>query len=531
MTSQQDTYRYTALSAAAIRAQVARILSSPAFEASDRLKECLSFVVKETLAGREDELKGYTIATTVFGRGVDFDSARDPIVRIEAKKLRNALERYYFLDGANDPIRIQIPKGGYVPVFESQASATATSGHDGIFPPKVAVIPLELLSDETDQEYFATGLTEELTTALTYYQEIQVIASDSARYLHQKGLSAQEIGRELGARFVLKGNVRKHASRLKVSMKLLDTTTGVVLWCEQYRRSLTVEHLIDLQEEIAGTVAGRIGGAFGILAMRLSQESCRKTPANLSVYEAFLRFFHYKTIISPAAFESIRELLEHTLEREPENGFLWTALSNVHTDNYVVEFSPTTTSTLEEAESYARKGLVLAPINYYTHMQMAYIHFLRNDRERFFQEAEHAYRLNPNNAYTYGAMGYLELLFGSWKHGRHLLQKAIVLNPYHPNFFFIALFLDAYAHQHYQKAYEEALKFDLPGVFFCPLFQAAALGQLGMQQQAKTTLDTLLQLRPDFPARAHELTGRLIKAEGQVEHIIEGLQKASLQLE
>ena len=71
----------------------------------------------------------------------------------------------------------------------------------------------------------------------------------------------------------------------------------------------------------------------------------------------------------------------------------------------------------------------------------------------------------------------------------------------------------------------------MPGVYLCPLYQAAALGQLGRKEDAKATLEILLQLRPDFPARAHELTGRLIKAEGEVDHILEGLQKAGLQLE
>ena len=518
------------LPAEAVREQLARILASPAFDVSERLKDFLSFVVEETLAGRQESLKGYTIATTVFRRGEDFDAGNDPIVSIEANKLRKALERYYLLDGVNDSIRIQIPKGAYVPIFEHRVSSTTALANEEIAP-KIVVMPLELLNHDPEQEYFAAGLTEELTTALTYYKEIQVIASESARYLHQMNLSPQEIGRELKAHFLLKGCVRKHVTTVKVSMTLIDTHTGVALWSEHYRRNLTVEHLIELQEEIAGTVASKIGGEYGILAERLFQESRRTSLTNLSVYEAFLKFYHYKAFQTSAGFESIRELLEQALKREPEDGFLWAALSNVHTDNYLAEFSPTTTSTLEEAERYARKGVVLDPTSARTRMQMAYIHFLLNDREMFFQEAEHAFRLNPNNAYIYGTRGHLEILFGNLEHGLQLLQKAIVLNPYHPNYFFISFFLYAYAHQNYRNAYKEAVKFDPPGVYLCPLYQAAALGQLGQTEEAEATLETLVQLRPDFPARAHELIGRLIKAEGQVDHIIEGLQKAGLRLE
>lgn len=139
-------------------------------------------------------------------------------------------------------------------------------------------------------------------------------------------------------------------------------------------------------------------------------------------------------------------------------------------------------------------------------------------------------RATPS-AYYVGAYGFCELLAGHWDLGFSVLQEGIRLNPYHPSYFFITSFLHAYAHHNYQKAYEEALKFDLPGLFLCPLYQTAALGQLGRKEDAKATLDTLLHLRPDFPARAHESTGRLIKADGQVEHILEGLQKAGLRPE
>ena len=217
-------------------------------------------------------------------------------------------------------------------------------------------------------------------------------------------------------------------------------------------------------------MASKIGGEYGIVAERLSQESRRTSLTTLSVYEAFLKYHHYKAFPSAAGFESIREVLEQTLKQEPEDGFLWAALSNVHTDNYLVEFSPTTTSTLEEAERYARKGVALDPTSARTRMQMAYIHFLRNDRERFLQEAEQAFRLNPNNAYISGTRGYLELLSGNWDRGLHLLHQAIALNPYHPSYFFIAVFLHAYAHHDYHKAYDEIVKFEAPGVYLCLLY-------------------------------------------------------------
>ena len=99
------------------RAQLSRILNSEDFDATSREHRFLSHVVEETLAGRGDRIKAYSIAVEVFGRDVSFDPQTDPIVRIEAGHLRRALERYYLTAGQADPILITIPKGGYVPTF------------------------------------------------------------------------------------------------------------------------------------------------------------------------------------------------------------------------------------------------------------------------------------------------------------------------------------------------------------------------------------------------------------------------------
>ncbi len=100
--------------------QLEKIIGSSDFDASERNKCFLRYVVEETLAGRGDRIKAYNIATTVFGRDEKFDPVLDSIVRIEAGRLRRSLERYYLTIGVNDPVEISIPKGTYVPVFSSK---------------------------------------------------------------------------------------------------------------------------------------------------------------------------------------------------------------------------------------------------------------------------------------------------------------------------------------------------------------------------------------------------------------------------
>src|SRR5688572_27942469 len=98
--------------------QLQRILDSDDFDASDRNRRFLRYVVEEMLAGRGERIKAYTIATSVFDRDESFDPQSDPIVRIEASRLRRSLDRYYLIAGRADLIRISIPKGSYVPSVE-----------------------------------------------------------------------------------------------------------------------------------------------------------------------------------------------------------------------------------------------------------------------------------------------------------------------------------------------------------------------------------------------------------------------------
>ena len=167
-----------------IERQLQRILDSPEFNAAKQQRKFFQFVVKETLAGRSQEIKGYTIATCVFGRSEDFDQNSDPIVSVQANRLRRALERYYLVAGKQDPILIDIPKGTYVPTFCEQVSVTSdTTVFDNKIPvesfmgswPTLLIRPFKNLTADPEMNYWAVGLATELATEITRYQEIRVL--------------------------------------------------------------------------------------------------------------------------------------------------------------------------------------------------------------------------------------------------------------------------------------------------------------------------------------------------------------------
>jgi len=518
-----------------IRVQLERILQSAGFRASDKQRKFLNFIVEETLEDRASQLKGYTIALAVYGRTESFDPQVDPIVRVEAGRLRRALEHYYLTAGKNDPVHIKISKGGYVPTFqtvhmEPLGAKTFNSEREDSAPsvgPSIAVMPLINLTGDKEQDYFVDGLTEELTVELARHQEFQVIASQSTMQFKGRKFDPKEIGRDLGVRFLLMGSVRKDVKTVKVTVRLLDTSTDEQIWGESYKRDHRPADLIAVQEEIARSVIGTIADHYGLITRKLSGEARKKAPSDMKAYDAVLRFYHYESELTPEAFEKALAALEQAVEIDPEYGLAWAMLGHLHADNHALGFCEIE-APLEKALTFAQKGLALAPENQFARDALSLVYFHRGDKELFLKYVEQTIALNPNSPYVVGVAGWHMALYGEWDRGLTLLKRGIKLNPYHPTWFHLAFYMDFYRRGQFENAVAEAMKFNYPGLYLDPMMRAAALGQMGRQNEAKTEAAKLLELEPDFPAKGRRLISRYVKVDELVDKIIDGLQKAGL---
>jgi adenylate cyclase len=240
-------------------------------------------------------------------------------------------------------------------------------------------------------------------------------------------------------RFLVEGSIRKDAKTVKIDLHLVDTHNGQRVWGEQYCRELKPDSLITLQEEIARQVAARIGSLYGIILQTLSREARRKPPESLETYEAFLRFYHHATILSPQTFAETLGVLEQAVKREPESGFAWSLLAFLYGQSYSLQLFPME-SPLEQALAAAQKGAALEPGNQIVRAALAHVHFFRNERELFLREAETALALNPNAPGIIGFLGWLLALYGEWEQGLAILEKSISLNPHYPGWFHMAPF-------------------------------------------------------------------------------------------
>ena len=236
-----------------VRQQLSRITASNTFAPVDRLKRFVTFIVGETVAGRGSDLKEYVIGVQVFGKEPSFDPRTDPIVRVQARRLRARLSRYYRDEGNSDELIIDLPKGGYAPVFRAKEATPAAkrslaatlAGRN-----TVAVGPIADDSPGATLDYFCRGLRDEIIQALTSLKGIRVVAvtgEDRPDPLLPHGVEAA---------LSITGGVRSARDRTRVTIHLVDAASGFYLWSES--GDVELADPVAAQEQIARMVAGKL---------------------------------------------------------------------------------------------------------------------------------------------------------------------------------------------------------------------------------------------------------------------------------
>jgi len=258
MMSAQKNPAELIFSGEAIHQQLERIFTDSSFSTSNILRRFLSFVVEETLAGRSNTIKEYTIGIQVLNKAVSYTPQLDAIVRIHAGRLRRALHHYYKWVGALDPIHISIPKGSYVPLFTTPESATIpeedTNGDLPLLAPKknvvIAVLPFTHFENDATRISFAHGLGVQLSTELSYSGNFSVIAYYTMSKMAKKFFDIREIAPAVGAQFVFTGDIQFQEDDCRITIQLIDTGSSEQVWGKTYERKFSPVNMFDLQDEI-----------------------------------------------------------------------------------------------------------------------------------------------------------------------------------------------------------------------------------------------------------------------------------------
>ena len=508
----------------AVLGQLERILSSADFDASPRSRAFLSFVVEETLHGRQEELTQSVIATRVFGRRADFDPTVDPIVRIQAGRLRRSLERYYLLSGAPDPVRIELPRGSYVPVARwgpkgepgppEPRARRAPQDPDGW--PSVVVSLFETDGAGNEARAAAVRLKDELCLELGRYGDVRVVLR---RDLETLGLGHGD--------FVLSGQVSGAEGGPRVRVRVLDGHNASQIWAEEYTAPASAAG--SFYDETARRIAARVASEQGVVARQLWAEERLHPLLELSPYGAILRSYRFFFSRDLVEFAPACEALERTIRERPECGLAHVQLSRLYSANHSFELVAGA-GGIDEAIELAQTAVRLDPESQRARVALAGALLVKGELAAGRAEAEKAYELNPDSFVYLEWIGWLLALLGEWERGVALIHRSMERNPNHIPVTSHALWANHLRLGAFEEAYQAALLYRDPTFFWRSLMRACCLGHLGRVAEAELEVAELLQRKPEFPSRGRILIGRHIKFPELLERVVDGLGKAGLAL-
>jgi serine/threonine-protein kinase len=474
------------VSAKAIAQQLDRVLASATFQQVDRLKRFLSFVVEEASAGRGDQLKEYVIGVHVFSKESQFDPRTDPIVRVQARRLRTRLVRYYREEGGGDEITIELPKGGYAPVFKRRddaitpkrsITAALTSRNT------IAVLPFADHSRAGELAYFCNGLTQEIVHRLTRFKGLRV-------------LTGRDESAPADAAIFVSGSVRGSAEKARIVAQLVDAGNGSLLWSESLDTAL--DDVLATEERMAEGIVEKLHPLVVQTALPAwAQQPTQNLTAN-NLYlqaryhlnqrteEGLLRAvdFFEKAIVEDAGFALAHSgladaygLLSHYGVRGPAD--VWSkaassAATSVMLDAHSAEAHTSLAHVkatqewdwvgaerefkraislnpryqtghhwfamsclvpqgrLDEALDEMLLAQALDPVSAIIARDLGVVHFYRRDFASALDQCDHTIELNPHFSPAYHTLGLVQEQRQELDEAVAALQRAVALSPQSP---------------------------------------------------------------------------------------------------
>ncbi len=343
------------------------------------------------MAGTGHQVKEYLVGVDVFDRPKDYDPRVDPIVRVEARRLRSKLRSYYASSGKKDDLIIDFPKGAYAAAFQWRTSVKSVPKSIAAGETSIAVLPFSNLSPGpvADQDYFSDGLTEELILHLTRMKGLRVVAWYSASKFRGREEDLSLIREQLKVGVVLRGSVRKTGSRVRVTVQLIDAASGAFLWADAFERGM--HDMVAIQQEIAHSIVATLRPALGATAE--PAESVQKL--NPECYRLCLEGRFHANRRNAEGLERSVLCYQQAIEKDPESASAHAGLADAYTllaDYGMVHPH----QVMPLAESSARRAL----------------------------------ELDQNSAEVFTSLAIIRSLFEwNWAEGEDLYRRAIALNP------------------------------------------------------------------------------------------------------
>jgi TolB-like protein/Tfp pilus assembly protein PilF len=393
--------------------------------------------------------------------------------------------------------------------------------------PSIAVLPFTNMSGDPGQEYFSDGITEEIITELSRFRSLFVIARNSSFTYKGRAVNVQEVGRDLGVRYLVEGSVQRFNDRVRVTAQLIETTSGRHIWVDRYDREL--KDIFSLQDEITGAIAGAIEPELGTVERERSR---MKSPENLNAWDLYQRglwYLYQET--QPGNTEALRHF-ERSIELNPDFAPAHASLAYVLCFDVINGYKELSEDVIEDAYWSAKKAISLDERDAMAHVILGRIQLLRCKHEGAIAELETALRLNLNLADAHHGLGFALTMSGRPADALPQFESAIRLSPYDPRASSFhemqawALLVMGRLTEAAGSARTAVRKPNADIWAYSTL--AAVLGHLANLDEARSALEELSERKPDFSLR---LVSRLVfynKIPAHLELYLDGLRKAGL---
>jgi len=390
--------------------------------------------------------------------------------------------------------------------------------------PSIAVLPFTNMSGDPEQEYFSDGMTEDLITDLSKISALFVIARNSSFAYKDKAVKVQEIGRDLGVRFVLEGSIRKSGNRVRITAQLIDAESGGHLWADRFDRDLT--DIFATQDEVVERIVRA-------LAVTLTQGEAarlrRRGTENVAVYETWLRA---RQLLSGSTRETVAQakaMYRRAIELDPNFAAAQAGLALATTADYVSDWAPDPAAALDEAERWARRAVELDDSEPVGHMALGSVMLWRRDHEGALAEFRRMIELDPNFAQGHSATGLALMYAGRSAEALEAFAVAKRLDPHHSSIVLHFVAQANFSLGNYGTAAKQLLEriSRTPGTDSSRMMLAACYGHLGRIEEARAAWAELMKVNPNFSFEQRE---RVLpyKDPRDFTRIAEGLAKAGL---
>jgi TolB-like protein/Tfp pilus assembly protein PilF len=428
-----------------------------------------------------------------------------------------------FFPGAEDLLR----RAG-LPDVPSRAAGEFTVPEFG-GAPAVAVLPFDNLSGDPEQEYFADGLAEDLITRLSGGGRFPVIARNSSFTYKGRAVDVQQVGRELGARYVVGGSVRRAGDHVRISVQLIDATTGTHRWGESYDREL--RDVFALQDDIVEEVVRNMG-----LELRQSEwlRAVREQPRDPAAYDLVMRgWWHLARASKKEDNARARSFFQRATELDPSYTEAWLGLARTHNADLLAGWSDSPAASMDELGRAARACIEANNQDANCYLVLSQLHDRRGERVEHMAALERAISLDPGNADAQGWMGFHLSYRGMPEEALAHLEKAMRLDPISP---LQAWWHIGVAYVHFDAGRYEAaadwarqgVRFE-PGPGFANLALAASLGQLGRIEEARAVMSEVTRVYPRLTLETLDASTNMFRANPDFhERLRDGLRRAGL---